>query len=69
MDIGAVRDFARQKFMAAGVAGKKNDFMPGELTLNVGVGGIAKRRVEAHFFFVREGAELVEPAAADDSNR
>ena len=69
MDIGAVRNFARQELVAAGVAGQEDDLVPGELALDVGVRGRAERRVEANFLLRGEGGELVKTAAADDSDR
>ena len=39
VDVGAVGDFVGEELVTAGVAGEEDDLMPGELALDIGVGG------------------------------
>ena len=69
VEISSVRNFAREKLVAPGMAGEKDNLMPGQLSVDVGVGRGAEWRVQTYFFLRGESGKLVESAASDDSNR
>ena len=54
--------------MAPGMAGEEDDVVARESALNVDIRGRAERGVKLDVFGFRESGELVQTAAADDSD-
>ena len=68
VNIGAEIQFAGQKFVAARMAREKRHFAACESAENVGIGGIAKWRLQLRLRARPETRHVVQTAAADNSN-
>ena len=67
VNVRAEIQFAGKNAVSAGVAGQECDFATFKSAANISVGGRAKRRFQAYFFYLTQAGHGVKAAAADNA--
>ena len=66
-DVGLVVDLGRQDAVSPGMAGKEINVNAAECAVNIGIGGVAEGSGQGDFINILEAFELIQTAAANDS--